>query len=123
MKAIAARTFLLLTTLEGAVALLLYYTTASMEKNAVLWGLSLPRLVLGVGVLILWIGVAGVTAFFIYQNPRQEVLLRERLTRLLPDNNRFAVGATVIVYGLLLELVVVAIYFSPWAGFMGPSSR
>ncbi len=111
MKKNITRNFFLLATLEGTAALFLYFSIGSMERNAVLWGLSLSRLALGAAVLVLWAGLVSYT-IFLYLNARQEDRFRDGLTRLLPDNERFVTAVVVLVFGILLELGVIAIYFS-----------
>jgi hypothetical protein len=61
MKPLAWRIYLLLVTVEGIVAFILMHKVRSMERSAVLWGYSLPRVVLGLTMALVLIALFAIT--------------------------------------------------------------
>ena len=105
--------FLVLSTLEGVLALAWMFRDPSMERNALLLGYSASRLALGLGVLVAVLLFAGLTVWA-FKDPQWLQASTGWLERRLSTPERLLVLALTLAFGGLVVLSQILCWKLPF---------
>ena len=101
----ALKTFFILNILEGFLPILLYFYPPSMDKNAVIFGLSLRRLVLGSGFAGFWLLLCVFLLYFLLNQAGQKKIISFFEDKLGNQDKLFKVYFS-LIYALVALLTI-----------------
>ena len=101
----ALKTFFILNILEGFLPILLYFYPPSMDKNAVIFGLSLRRLVLGSGFAGFWLLLCVFLLYFLLNQAGQKKIISFFEDKLGDPDKLFTVYFS-LIYALVALLTI-----------------
>lgn len=112
MKIIFSKVFLIISTLEGLLSFIWLFAKPSMERNALLWGFSASRLLLGVlvfGIIVILL----LTTLRAFLRPASLKHACQRLDEKISERIVFNLILAIFLTGLLYGIGLYYIYAAP----------
>ncbi len=99
-------TLLVVTALEGLIAILFVFGIPSEIENAWLWGFSKSRMAVGGGILITVLLLLAITLFVFLNDKRTSVIL-QKIKRFLEKDNHLLVALLILLDILFFDLLFI----------------